>query len=87
VFGFGLVHGFGFASVLGELDLKGPAVVRALVGFNLGIEIGQLLFVGMFMPVLAFLKRGRGAFLTPRIASLAVIMVGTYWLGERIFGW
>jgi hydrogenase/urease accessory protein HupE len=87
VFGFGLVHGFGFASALGELDLKGPAVVRALMGYNLGIEIGQLLFVAMFMPVLTLLKRGRGASLTPRIASLAVMMVGTYWLGERIFGW
>jgi hydrogenase/urease accessory protein HupE len=86
VFGFGLVHGFGFASALGELDLEGPSIARALVGFNLGIEIGQLLFVAMFMPVLALLKRGRGAFLTPRIASLAVITVGTYWLGERIFG-
>jgi hypothetical protein len=84
VFGFGLVHGFGFASALGELGLKGSAIARALVGFNLGIEIGQLLFVALFMPVLTLLKRGRGALLTPRIASLAVVIVGTYWLGERI---
>jgi hydrogenase/urease accessory protein HupE len=87
VFGFGLVHGFGFASALGELDLKGPSIARALVGFNLGIEIGQLLFVALFMPMVTLMKRGRGAVLTPRIASLAVITVGTYWLGERIFGW
>jgi hydrogenase/urease accessory protein HupE len=87
VFGFGLVHGFGFASALGELGLKGSAIARALVGFNLGIEIGQLLFVALFMPVLTLLKHGRGASLTPRIASLAVVIVGTYWLGERMFGW
>jgi hydrogenase/urease accessory protein HupE len=87
VFGFGLVHGFGFASALGELDLKGPSIARALVGFNLGIEIGQLLFVALFMPMLTLMKRGRGAVLTPRIASLAVVTVGTYWLGERLFGW
>lgn len=86
-FVFGLVHGFGFASALGELGLKGSAIVRALVGFNIGVEIGQLIFVALFLPALALLKRGRGALLTPRIASIAVAIVGTYWLGERIFGW
>jgi hydrogenase/urease accessory protein HupE len=84
-FGFGLVHGLGFASVLGELGLKGTALVRGLVGFNLGVEIGQLLFVAVFLPVLMLLTRGRGAWLTPRIASLAVATIGTYWLVERIF--
>ncbi len=84
-FGFGLVHGLGFASALGELGLKGAALVRALVGFNLGVEIGQLLFVAVFLPTLMRLTRGRGARLTPRIASLAVATIGTYWLVERIF--
>jgi HupE/UreJ protein len=84
-FGFGLVHGLGFASALGELGLKGPALIRGLVGFNLGVEIGQLLFVAVFLPVLMWLARGRGARLTPRIASLTVAVVGTYWLVERIF--
>jgi hypothetical protein len=86
-FVFGLVHGFGFASALGELGLKGSAIVRALVGFNVGVEIGQLIFVALFLPALAVLKRGRGASLTPRIASVAIAIVGSYWLGERIFGW
>lgn len=87
VFGFGLLHGFGFASALGELDLKGRAIVRALLGFNLGIEIGQLLFVAVIMPLLTLMRHGCGASLTPRIASLAVIAAGTYWLAERIFFW
>jgi hypothetical protein len=86
-FVFGLVHGFGFASVLGELGLKGSAIVRALVGFNVGVEIGQLIFVALLLPALAMLKRGRGASLTPRIASIAIAIVGTYWLGERIVEW
>ena len=51
-FGFGLIHGLGFASALGELGLKGAALVRGLVGFNLGVEIGQLLFVAVFLPAL-----------------------------------
>ena len=84
-FGFGLVHGFGFASALGELGLKGAALVRGLVGFNVGVEIGQLIFVAVFLPALMWLSRGRGARLTPRIASLAVAAIGTYWLAERLF--
>ena len=84
-FGFGLVHGFGFASILGELGLKGATLVRGLVGFNVGVEIGQLIFVAVFLPALMWLSRGRGARLTPRIASLAVAAIGTYWLVERIF--
>jgi HupE / UreJ protein len=83
-FGFGLVHGFGFAAALGELGLKGAALVRGLVGFNVGVEIGQLLFVAVLMPVLLLLTHGRGARLTPRIASLAVAIIGSYWLVERI---
>jgi hypothetical protein len=84
-FGFGLVHGLGFASALGELGLKGAALVRGLVVFNLGVEIGQLLFVAVFLPALMWLARGRGARLTPRIASLTVAVIGTYWLAERLF--
>ena len=84
-FGFGLLHGFGFASALGELGLKGAALVRGLVGFNVGVEVEQLIFVAEFLPALMWLTRGRGARLTPRIASLAVAVIGTYWLVERIF--
>jgi hydrogenase/urease accessory protein HupE len=84
-FGFGLVHGFAFASALNELDLKGAALVRGLVGFNLGVEIGQLVSIAVVLPALMWLERGRGARLTPRIASLTAATVGTYWLVERIF--
>jgi hypothetical protein len=83
-FGFGLVHGLGFAAALGELDLKGAALLRALVGFNAGVEIGQLIFVAIVLPVLTLLSQGRGARLTPRLASLAAAAIGTYWLLERI---
>lgn len=83
-FAFGLVHGFGFASALGELGLQGPAIARALVGFNLGIEIGQLMFVAVFLPALMLLQRGRGAELIPRLASLAVAAVGAYWFVQRV---
>jgi hypothetical protein len=84
-FGFGLVHGLGFASALTELDLKASALLRGLVGFNVGVEIGQLVFVAVFLPAQMWLARGRGGRLIPRIASLTVAVIGTYWLVERIF--
>lgn len=84
-FGFGLVHGLGFAAALGEIDLSGAALVRALVGFNAGVEIGQLIFVVIALPLLTLLSRGRGATLTPRIASVAAAVIGTYWFIERVF--
>ncbi|MCP2132679.1 HupE/UreJ family protein [Bradyrhizobium ottawaense] len=84
-FGFGLVHGLGFAAALGEIDLKGAALVRALVCFNAGVEVGQLAFVAVALPLLTLLSRGRGTTLTPRIASIAAGVMGAYWFIERVF--
>ena len=83
-FGFGLVHGLAFASTLGELDLKGPALLRGLIGFNAGVEIWQLMFVVIALPLLTLMSQGRGAQLTPRLASLAAALIGTYWFFERV---
>jgi HupE / UreJ protein len=83
-FGFGLVHGLAFASALGEFELKGAALLRGLVGFNAGVEIGQLIFVAIALPLLTLMSQGRGAQLTPRVASLAAAAIGTYWLLERV---
>jgi hypothetical protein len=83
-FGFGLVHGLAFASALDALELKGAALVPALVGFNLGVEIGQLVFVVIALPLLTLLSQGPGKQLTPRFASLAAALIGTYWFFERV---
>ncbi|MFO1418521.1 MAG: HupE/UreJ family protein, partial [Methylotetracoccus sp.] len=86
-FGFGLVHGFGFASVLGDLGLPNDALVPALAGFNLGVEAGQLAIVAAFLP-LAF--RLRGSLFYRRFAlgygSAAIIAIATVWLLERSLG-
>ncbi len=50
-FGFGLIHGFGFASVLADLGLPQGALLLALLGFNLGVELGQLAIVALFLPL------------------------------------
>jgi hypothetical protein len=85
-FAFGLVHGFGFASVLGDLGLPTGALVLALVGFNVGVELGQLAIVAVFLP-LAFALRGtllyrRGVLVG---GSLGVALLAAAWFVERAF--
>ena len=65
-FGFGLIHGFGFAGVLGELELPAAAFAWALLRFNLGLEIGQIAVVAVAVALL-FALRGHRAY--PRLAS------------------
>ncbi len=85
-FGFGLIHGFGFASVLQDLGLPTGALTLALLGFNLGVETGQLAIVGVFLP-LAFLFRERSAYecLALRIGSVGIALIAVVWFVERMF--
>jgi hypothetical protein len=84
-FAFGLVHGFGFASALKDAGLAKGALAGPLVGFNLGVEIGQLCIVAIVLP-LAWSLRGtrtyRGAFAA---GSLAIAAVAGIWLVQRAF--
>ena len=85
-FVFGLLHGFGFASVLADLGLPQGALVLALVGFNVGVELGQLAIVAVFLP-LAFSLRGTGfyRFGVLKIGSLLVALLASWWLAQRLF--
>jgi len=83
-FGFGLIHGFGFASVLADLGLPQGALVLSLVGFNVGVELGQLAIVAAFLP-LAYLLR-RGAFYRRVVlggGSALIALLAMVWLAER----
>jgi hydrogenase/urease accessory protein HupE len=82
---FGLVHGLGFADALSQLALSGWPLMRALVGFNFGVELGQAVAVGLALPVLFFVGRLKRAALMVRAASFAVAVVGAYWFVERVF--
>ncbi|HEX2541803.1 MAG TPA: HupE/UreJ family protein [Caldimonas sp.] len=86
-FFFGLVHGFGFASVLGELDLPAGAFAWALLQFNLGLEAGQLLIV-VLVTALLFGLRKRAAYPAFVIGagSTVAIAIGLAWLLERTAG-
>jgi HupE / UreJ protein len=85
-FVFGLIHGFGFASVLADLGLPQGTLLLALVGFNLGVEAGQLAIVAVVLP-LAFALRHtafyrRGVFVG---GSLLIAALAAVWLAERWF--
>lgn len=82
--GFGLIHGLGFASMLIEIGLPKDALVRALVGFNLGVELGQLAFVGVVMPPLVWVSRPGRLPRLPQLLSVVVALVGAVWLVERL---
>lgn len=83
-FVFGLIHGFGFASVLTDLGLPRDALVSSLFGFNVGVELGQLAIVAAFLP-LAFALRATGFY--RRIVftggSVVVAILAAVWLLER----
>jgi HupE / UreJ protein len=86
-FGFGLVHGFGFASVLADLGLPRDALVLALVGFNVGVELGQLAIVIVFLPLAYALRRS--AFYRRWVmvgGSVVISMLAAVWLVERASG-
>jgi hypothetical protein len=86
-FAFGLVHGFGFASVLGDLGLPTERTLLALFAFNLGVEIGQLAVVAAVLPVLYLWRRQPAyAHLALPIGSLAIGVVALVWLIERASG-
>lgn len=87
-FGFGLIHGFGFASVLQEMELPRAALGLSLAAFNLGVEIGQLCIVLAVAPALAWLGKRHpepARKLTVALAWL-VVFAGAFWLGQRLAG-
>ncbi|MHA6261963.1 HupE/UreJ family protein [Arenibacterium sp. CAU 1754] len=87
IFGFGLLHGLGFASVLGEFGLPQDQFIPALLGFNVGVEIGQLTVIALaFLAVgLCFRSKPwyRRAIAVP--ASVVIALIGGYWFVERVF--
>jgi hypothetical protein len=84
-FAFGLVHGFSFAAILADLGLKGANLTLSLVGFNAGVEIGQLAIVAGVLPVAFVLRHThlyRRAFMPA--GAVAIGVVAAYWLIARL---
>ncbi len=81
---FGLIHGLGFASALVELGLSRDVLLKALIGFNLGVELGQLAFVAVVLPPLVWASRPGRLPRLPQGLSVGVALVGAVWLVERL---
>ena len=83
-FGFGLIHGLGFANVLKDLGLPQNMLLLTLLAFNLGVEIGQLAIVSGFLPLAYWLRRTqwyRKVFIS--LGSFLIAMLAFIWLLER----
>ena len=84
VFGLGLLHGLGFASVLGDYGIASGRFVQALIGFNIGVELGQLAVIAMAFAVTGwFIKRSWYRQVIAIPASLVIAAIGAYWVVER----
>ncbi len=85
VFGFGLVHGFGFAGALQDLGLSRSELAAPLLGFNIGVELGQLALVAVTLPLACWL---RGTTVYRRVfvgaGSTFIALMALIWLIERV---
>jgi hydrogenase/urease accessory protein HupE len=94
-FGFGLIHGLGFAEVLRDRLAEAPGgILLPVIAFNLGVEIGQAVLVGAAFPLLVWLRRGAGGLLPQpsrvreerilRLGSIPIALLGMLWLIQRL---
>jgi HupE / UreJ protein len=86
IFGFGLFHGLGFASVMSDLPFRMTDLMKILIGFNVGVELGQLAIVAAVFPVIFLLRNA--AMYTPVIlrgGSFVTGAIACYWFVERAF--
>ena len=85
IFGFGLLHGLGFASVLGEIGLGSGSFVTGLIAFNIGVEIGQLAVIAVCFLLVGFWFKNkpwyRKVITIP--ASIVIALIAIYWVLER----
>ena len=86
IFFFGLFHGMGFASVMGDLPFRTLNLVKILIGFNVGVELGQIVIVAAIFPVI-FLLRKKSMYMPVIVKGGSVVVgaIAVYWFIERAF--
>jgi HupE / UreJ protein len=82
---FGLIHGLGFYGALAELGLEGADAATILFGFNLGVEVGQIIILAFAAPVLWWVRRQEWKWVAVRYASVAFMAVALWFVFERSF--
>jgi hypothetical protein len=83
--GFGLIHGLGFASVLGDLGLTAGNLIQALIGFNVGVELGQVAIVLVLMPLAFMVRQTRFYRLLLPGGATVIGCLAVYWMITRAF--
>ena len=83
-FGFGLLHGFGFAGALSEIGFSEASLAYSLLFFNLGIEAGQLLVLPIFIMIVWILNRIKITQITFQVSSYLIGGIACFWLIERV---
>lgn len=85
-FGFGLIHGFGFASVLADLQLPSNVLALSLLSFNIGVELGQLVIVAVVFPLI-FALRTHSLYLPVKLklGSAVIALIACAWMVDRVF--
>ena len=87
-FGFGLIHGFGFASVLREMGIGAgtDGIALPLLSFNVGVELGQIMVAAVALPIIWKL-RAKPVFIArwAPVCSAAVVLIGSFWFAERVW--
>jgi hydrogenase/urease accessory protein HupE len=87
-FSFGLLHGLGFAGALAEVGLPANAIPMALLTFNIGVEIGQLMFIAAVLAVRALVMQfvALPTGLVPRVTAYGIGTLAAFWTAERVAG-
>ena len=83
-FAFGLIHGFGFAGILREMELERGGLIVSLFSFNFGVELGQVTIVALVWPLLRLLQAHPRRRLITRLASSVIVAFGLFWFVERV---
>ena len=84
---FGLLHGFGFAGALAEIGVPQHAITLALIFFNIGVEIGQIMFVATVILFISLLKKSKYSKMINSIETIVIYLIGgisAFWVFERI---
>jgi hypothetical protein len=82
---FGLIHGFGFSTILREMQLPRGNLALSLFSFNAGVEVGQLAFVGVVFPAMLYLTSSRWRAEIRSAVSFGVVCLSVYWFVQRAF--
>jgi hypothetical protein len=83
-FFFGLIHGFGFSTVLRDMQLPRPSLALSLFSFNFGVEVGQIVFVLLIFPAVQDLVKSGWTRLQPAVSGV-IACLAVYWFVQRAF--